>query len=56
MVFRKFIDLYAGDDFYIAEDVRARTENQVDREQDYVNRYDEYIVEGRDLAHGKLVN
>ncbi len=56
MVFRKFIDLYTGDDFYIAEDVRARTENQVDREQDYVNRYDEYIVEGRDLAHGKLVN
>ncbi len=57
MVFRKIIDIYSDEDYCIAEDVRLREgDDKLDDEQNYISRYDEYIVEGRDLAHGKIVD
>lgn len=54
MVFRKIVELYAGEEYCIVENVATRDEDEVNV-REYIARYDEYIVEGRDLAHGKLI-
>ena len=54
MVFRKIVELYAGDEYCIVENVATRDDDEINV-REYIARYDEYIVEGRDLAHGKLI-
>lgn len=51
MLFRKVNVLYTAEDYCIVQN----PEDNEELEGQYISRYDEYIVEGRDLAHGKLI-
>ena len=57
MLFRKVNVLYTADEYCIVENA---LENDVLTQEgladDYISRYDEYIVEGRDLSHGKIID
>ena len=57
MFFRKVNILYTADEYCIVENA-LENENiaQAGEAENYIGRYDEYIVEGRDLAHGKIMD
>ena len=57
MLFRKVNILYTADEYCIVENA-LENDNiaQAGEAGSYISRYDEYIVEGRDLAHGKIVD
>lgn len=57
MLFRKVNILYTADEYCIVENA-LENDNiaQAGETGNYISRYDEYIVEGRDLAHGKIVD
>ena len=57
MLFRKVNVLYTADEYCIVEN--ALENDMLTQEglaDDYISRYDEYIVEGRDLSHGKIID
>ena len=56
MYFRKIKIIYSTDDYSIVADPYKDSDIvENDRPSQYLHLYDEYIIEGRDLSHGKLI-